>query len=55
MPKYLDDFKDIKAIFNIVPSLAVQIEDYSSKKANDNLLIVLKNRLRDLLMKKNFI
>lgn len=54
MPKYLDDFKNIKAIFNIVPSLAVQIEDYSSKKANDNLLIVLKKPVERLTNEEKF-
>ncbi len=54
MPKYLDDFKSIKAIFNIVPSLAVQIEDYSSKKANDILLIVLKKPVDSLIKEEKF-
>ena len=48
MPKYFDDFKKIKAVFNIVPSLAFQIEEYASKKANDLLLSMLKKPVENL-------
>jgi alpha-amylase/alpha-mannosidase (GH57 family) len=48
MPKYFDDFKKIKAVFNIVPSLAFQIEEYASKKANDLLMSMLKKPVETL-------
>lgn len=48
MPKYLDKFKNIKVVFNLVPSLLVQIEDYASKKANDLLVTLLRKPLNML-------
>lgn len=48
MPRYLDNFKNIKAVFNLVPSLMLQIEDYASKKANDLLILLLKKTVDSL-------
>jgi len=38
MPSILQDYPDIKATFNLVPSLLYQINEYNTKKANDIFL-----------------
>jgi alpha-amylase/alpha-mannosidase (GH57 family) len=42
MPKYLDEFNKIKCVFNLVPSLLIQLQDYSSNQANDILIKLIK-------------
>lgn len=38
MAAYLDNYPKIKAVFNVVPSLLVQIEDYAAGTAKDKFL-----------------
>lgn len=51
MPYMLSGFDGIKATFNLVPSLLVQIKSYSDDSANDELLEVIKKDV-ELLDKK---
>jgi len=53
MKDYIDmaeyyNFYDVRATFNYVPSLLVQIRDYIEKKANDKVLNVLNKKIKDL-------
>ncbi|MFA7083215.1 MAG: glycoside hydrolase family 57 protein [Arcobacteraceae bacterium] len=48
MPYYLQKHNKIKATFNLVPSLLVQIEDYANHTANDKLLDALKKEVSTL-------
>jgi alpha-amylase/alpha-mannosidase (GH57 family) len=42
IPWYLEEFPEIKATFNLVPSLISQIEEYISTEANDKFIELLK-------------
>ena len=42
MPLTLSKYEGIKATFNLVPSLLMQIESYGNQTANDELLMVLQ-------------
>jgi alpha-amylase/alpha-mannosidase (GH57 family) len=48
MPKYFQKFTKIKAVFNLVPSLLAQVQDYAEGKANDVLLQILKKEVGGL-------
>ena len=47
IPYYLSHFPQIKATFNIVPSLIIQIYKYIDKSANDELLRIMQLRVDD--------
>ena len=38
LPRWMDDFPDLKQNFNLVPSLLVQLEDYVNEKALDRVV-----------------
>lgn len=42
MPWYLEKYPNIKATFNLVPSLIVQIDEYINAKANDKLINIIR-------------
>ena len=42
MPLTLSRYDGIKATFNLVPSLLIQIESYGNKTANDELLLIIQ-------------
>ncbi len=48
MIAYLDDYPKIKAVFNVVPSLLVQLEDYANDTAKDKFLELTKKAPEDL-------
>ncbi len=48
MPWYVDQFTHIKATFNLVPSLLVQLKAYEDEAVNDKFLKVLKREVFDL-------
>ncbi len=48
MPWHISRFKNIKATFNLVPSLIKQIQDYTNKDVKDKFLLSLKKRPEDL-------
>ncbi len=52
MPWYLEKFPNIKATFNLVPSLLVQLSAYEDINVNDKFLKTLRLRV-DELSKKN--
>lgn len=50
MAVYMEKYPKIKAVFNVVPSLLVQIEDYVSGKAKDKFLEVTMKPPEELSM-----
>ncbi|MFH1383334.1 MAG: glycoside hydrolase family 57, partial [Candidatus Omnitrophota bacterium] len=49
MPALLERFPDMKATFNLTPSLLLQMNDYvTNDSVNDDFLIVSKKRAEDL-------
>ncbi|HIP60347.1 MAG TPA: glycoside hydrolase [Campylobacterales bacterium] len=48
MPWYLEKFPKIKATFNLVPSLLVQLGAYENPEVNDKFLKVLRKRVEEL-------
>jgi len=48
IPWYLEKFPSMKATFNLVPSLMLQIDEYINGKANDKLIDIIKKDVRDL-------
>lgn len=48
MPWYLEKFPNIKATFNLVPSLMLQIDEYIDRKANDKLINIIKKDVGSL-------
>lgn len=56
IPWYLEKFPNIKATFNLVPSLLTQIEGYLNGSANDKFLEILKKDVNSLrLDEKSFL
>ena len=56
IPWYLEKFPNIKATFNLVPSLLTQIEGYLNGSANDKFLEMLKKDVNSLrLDEKSFL
>ncbi len=56
IPWYLEKFPNIKATFNLVPSLLAQIEAYIENGANDKFLEILKKDVNSLMLdEKNFL
>ena len=52
MPYILSQYDGIKATFNLVPSLLVQIKSYSDDTANDELLEIIKEDVELLEQKE---
>ncbi len=50
MPWYLADHPGIKAVFNFVPSLLIQMEDYATGKAHDAFLELIRMDTRKMDM-----
>ncbi len=48
MPWYVSNFENIKAVFNLVPSLLVQLEDYANGTANDIFLNLISKKTSEL-------
>lgn len=48
MPWYLSQIPGVKATFNLVPSLLVQLRAYEDFEVRDKLLIALRKEVRDL-------
>lgn len=48
MAAYLDKYPKIRAVFNVVPSLLAQVEDYTAGTANDKFLELTKKAPEDL-------
>ncbi len=48
IPWYLEKFPSIKATFNLVPSLMLQIDEYINRKANDKLINIIKKDVKSL-------
>lgn len=48
IPWYLEKFPNIKASFNLVPSLMAQLEEYIDGNANDKFLEILKKDISSL-------
>ena len=56
IPWYLEKFPNIKATFNLVPSLLAQVEEYLYGSANDKFLEMLKKDVKSLnLEEKSFL
>jgi len=52
IPWYLEKFPNIKATFNLVPSLLVQLQDYIEDNANDKFMKILKKDVYSLTNKE---
>jgi alpha-amylase/alpha-mannosidase (GH57 family) len=52
MPWYIDQQDNIKATFNLVPSLLVQLKTYENYDVNDKFLNALKKEINDLTFKE---
>lgn len=48
IPWYMEQFPNIKATFNLVPSLMAQIEEYINGNANDKFMEILKKDVNHL-------
>lgn len=48
IPWYAQDFKKVKATYNLVPSLIYQIKSYINNSANDKLLEAIKKHTHEL-------
>ncbi len=48
IPWYLEKFPSIKATFNLVPSLMLQIDEYINGKANDKLIDIIRKDVKSL-------
>ncbi len=56
IPWYLEKFPNMKATFNLVPSLLAQIEGYLENSANDKFLDIIKKETNSLsISEKNFL
>jgi len=48
LPAYHRKFKGIRATYNLVPSLLVQLEDYTSVEVNDTFIVLLRKKVTEL-------
>ena len=48
MPSYINKYDNVKAVFNLVPSLLVQIDEYAAKKADDIFIRLVNKKVVDL-------
>jgi alpha-amylase/alpha-mannosidase (GH57 family) len=48
IPWYMEKFPSIKATFNLVPSLMLQIDEYINGKANDKLIDIIRKDVKSL-------
>ncbi len=48
LPRWMDDFPNLKQNFNLVPSLLVQLEDYVNEKAEDRVIQLTFKRSTEL-------
>lgn len=48
LPRWMDDFPDLKQNFNLVPSLLIQLEDYVTQRAEDRVIQLTLKRFSEL-------